>query len=176
MEPDVEELRGKSLIKIKGDVLKAINNPVVIDIDPVANQIEQGELKNEILKNLHDYEIIEIPEPDYTGIAYVTNAHEYPYLLRTAYEEFKNRTNSKMDIEKEVIADTQHELEHSIPGLGNDDLQILYCVRFISSRDGSSLSVQPLLQLLGKTTVAEYKDITSNASVLSLADKAVLRE
>lgn len=103
----------------------------------------------------------------------VSNAHDYRLLIEATVRLLINEgVLDKDGFDNIVEANLRHEFAHHVPALGK--LNVEYCVEFVEDEDRRIIGFIPAIRLVGRTTLAVFKDIASAPDSMSDGDKAVL--
>jgi hypothetical protein len=180
MEVTVDVLREQTLEKIRDDVKKAYDNRVAENLIPEIKNtheaLEKAKKSKSWFVGLSDDGFVDLGAyVEHPNRATVSNPHDYKALLTQALIQLsKDGYYRKSDITQTVEDILEHEFEHHVPALGNDGLEIRYCIEFLEDTKKRYRGFRPIINFSGNMQVGVYKDVVGAVKEKSATDKILL--
>jgi hypothetical protein len=162
--PDVKHERDLFLKDLKLKVDAAFSSRMKQtwnqDMTATDESIEKQRNLRQGIEGLSESEVLKIDFSPNPATVSVDNSHDYPDLLKLAFEKLVSEGLYSPDTVKEDIeAILKHEQEHSIPALGQEGVRVRFNVTFFEDESFNDIGIIPSISLAGNIPLGLIKRI-----------------
>lgn len=180
VEQDVRTLRKDTLVDLERKVDIAFQNKKKVEFIKGANGEytckevidEARNHADKIRESLKNNTPLSLSGGIGSDTTYVTNSHDFRDLLIMAYKRIGMDTGTAKE---SVEIDLQHEYAHHVPVLGQEEIDIKYCVSFFYDPKMNANGLRPSINISGKTDFKTLDRFFSAPKNPSNADAVINR-